>query len=464
MRLQLLFAAAILVLLPFNAVSARQPDIVYILADDLGWNDVSFHGSEIRTPHIDRLATESVVLDRFYVCRICSPTRAGLLTGRYPIRFGLQEHVVSPFKRDGLPPDEVTLAEMLGQAGYEHRAAFGKWHLGLASTRFHPLNQGFTLFYGHYNGAIDYFSRERVGQLDWHQNFNAVHEAGYSTDLVGNRVVDYIASRPADKPFFAYVAFNAPHSPVQALDDDLKSYGFDPNGPRAPNTDAGLARREKAPEYGEAGKGNTVRQTFAAMTTAMDRQVGDILEAIEARDPENTLLIFHSDNGGVPVHGGNNKPLRGDKFTTFEGGVRVVSMVRWPAEFAGGRTLDTMTAYVDWWPTLAAIAGYTTAAHEVDGMNILPMLKGEAVLPHRTLFLGQKTVATQQYKLKVDELFDIAVDPYETADIADKHPDVVSRLMKERAAFEQLAGPVSESGLPQPESWPPKEWKLPEEK
>ena len=447
----------------------EKPNILYILADDLGWNDVGFHNDQVKTPHIDSLAKESVLLNRFYVCPVCSPTRAGVLTGRYPIRFGMQEHVISPTRRDGLPPSEFTLPEMLGKAGYKHRAAFGKWHLGLSSTKFHPLNHGFTQFYGHYNGAIDYFSRERAGELDWHRDYDSVHETGYSTDLVGKGVVDFIQSVPKDEPFFAYVAFNAPHSPIQAKEEDLETYGFDPGGPRAVNTDAGISRREQAPEYGKSGKGNTVRQTFLAMTYAMDRQIGAILMALEERKiADNTIVIFHSDNGGIPKHGGNNQPLRGDKFTTFEGGVKVVSMVRWPQRLDGGRTVDAMLGYIDWWPTLAKVAGYDTASHqnalELDGINMLHILEGKKSAPDRVFYLGKKTVANQCFKLKESELFDLKEDPSETKNLAEEHGQLVEQLKSARVQFEHLTGTSSVSALPEPSAWPPNEWKLPVEK
>lgn len=153
-----------------------RPNILIIVADDLGWNDVSYHGSEIRTPNIDRLVAQGVELDRFYTAPICTPTRAGILSGLYPDRFGLREGVIAPRVIGGLPPEVTTMAEMLAEAGYQQRAAFGKWHLGHSSTELHPLQQGFTSFYGHYNGAIDYFTHERAGQLDWHDGYQANHD------------------------------------------------------------------------------------------------------------------------------------------------------------------------------------------------------------------------------------------------------------------------------------------------
>jgi len=443
------------------APAAEPPNIVHIIADDLGWNDVGYHGSEIPTPHIDRLARGSIRLDRFYVTPICSPTRAGALTGRYPFRFGIFDGVCSPASRHGLPPGETTVPELLAGAGYPRRALVGKWHLGLASDRFHPLNHGFTSFYGHYNGAIDYFSRRRFGQLDWHRDRRPAREDGYSTDLIGREAARII--REAERPFYLLVAFNAPHSPIQATRDDLDAVGFDPDGPRAPNTDAGLGRREGSPGYGETGKGNTVRQTFAAMTRALDRNLGRILEALEESGQEDhTLLVFHSDNGAIPRHGGSNRPLRGNKHTTWEGGTRVVAMIRWPARLGEGRRFAHPTCYLDLLPTFAGAAGVPLPPG-IDGIDLLPLLEGRAALPERTLLLGRDTAVSTRWKLKGDALFDLIEDPRESRDLAARHPETLRRLRQELAAFASMAGPPCVSPLPAPDSWPPVDWSLPPE-
>jgi arylsulfatase B len=443
--------------------SIQPPHILHIIADDLGWNDVGFHGSDIRTPNIDRLARESVVLDRFYVTPICSPTRAGVLTGLYPFRFGIWGGVVSPTKKHGLPSELETTPEYLSKLGYDHRAMFGKWHLGLASTLFHPLRHGMTEFYGHYNGAIDYFSRERFGQLDWHRNHDSVHEEGYSTELVGNAVVEFIDRHAGQRPLYAYVAFNAPHSPLQALRSDLDDYGFDPTGKLAPNTDRKIAKRENASDYGKRGKGNSIRQTFAAMTTAMDRQIGRILDAIDRNGMrEDTLVVFHSDNGADPKHGGSNEPLRGNKFTTREGGVRVVATMRWPREFPAGATYESVASYVDLLPTMVAAAG-GQPPERTDGVNLLPFLSGKAAPPERTILLDGETVVSDRWKLKAGELFDLKNDPNETTPVELAEKKVRSRLDQALQRYPSLVGPAVESQLPDPEVWPPREWKLPEE-
>jgi arylsulfatase A-like enzyme len=200
-----------------RGLGAARPNVVLILADDLGWGAVSYHAAWARTPNIDRLAREGIQLDRFYVAPMCSPTRAGLLTGRYPIRFGLARAVIPPQRNFGLPPEERTIAEALGEAGYRYRGVFGKWHLGHHQAKWHPLAQGFTHFEGHYNGAIDYFALTREGQRDWHVNYEPSKKQGYATDLIAAAASDFIRRAAADDaPYFCYVPFNAPHSPFQA--------------------------------------------------------------------------------------------------------------------------------------------------------------------------------------------------------------------------------------------------------
>ncbi|MEM7316975.1 MAG: sulfatase-like hydrolase/transferase, partial [Planctomycetota bacterium] len=309
-----------------------KPNILLIVVDDLGWNDVGYHNPEMHTPNIDKLVTGNVELSRVYVTPQCSPTRAGLLTGRYPHRFGMLDHVISPTQADGMPESEYTLAEMLGDAGYQHRAMMGKWHLGLRSKIFHPLNHGFTEFYGHYNGAIDYFRHKRRGETDWHRNYETIDEEGYSTDLLSDEAARYIELKSSEEtPWFLYLAYNAPHSPLQALEDDLTSEGFDESSERMKSDDARIAKKEGDPDYGRAGTGNNKRQTFKANVRALDRGIGQVIKAIDdSGEGENTLVLFTSDNGGIPSHGGSNVPLRGNKFQIYEGGVRVPAAVRWP--------------------------------------------------------------------------------------------------------------------------------------
>ncbi|MEZ5367470.1 MAG: sulfatase-like hydrolase/transferase, partial [Bryobacterales bacterium] len=296
------------------SLAAAPPNVVLIVSDDQGWNDVGFHGGEIRTPNLDRIASQGVELNRFYACPVCSPTRAGLATGRYPIRFGMQRAVCRPFLDVGVPPEEETVAEMLGRAGYAARGAVGKWHIGHSRLRYHPLRQGFTFFYGHYNGNIDYFTHMRDGELDWHRGFDSSYDEGYSTDLIADEAVRFIEEQAGgESPFFLYVPFNAPHAPLQVPAKWLDDY---------------------------ASIGDKDRRTYAAMVAAMDAGVGRILEALDRTGVTNdTLVWFFSDNGGPGT--GDNTPLRAGKGTVYEGGVRVAAALRWPGKVRAGGKVET---------------------------------------------------------------------------------------------------------------------------
>ena len=448
-----------------HSATAVPPNILHIVVDDLGWNDVGYHGSEIPTPVIDGLAAESVVLNRFYVSPICSPTRAGLLTGRYPFRYGIWNGVVSPSRRHGLPPEEMTTPELLADLGYQDRVLLGKWHLGLASTKFHPLRHGFTQFYGHYNGALDYFTQQRMGQRDWHRDYDASPDTGYTTDLIADEAVRFIQQRSSGQPFYLVVCFNAPHSPLQSTNVALVQAGFDAQQPLAPNTDQRLANREGTPTYGTLGRGNTIRQTFSAMVSSLDHAIGRILSALHRQQlTDNTLLVLHSDNGGIPEHGGSNLPLRGNKFTFWEGGVRVVAMIRWPRVLSPG-TSETVTGYVDLLPTFVSAAG-GDPPRQTDGRSLLPVSKPPADQPQRVLLLGEHTAVSQRWKLHENEYNDLQADPNEThpARREDVPADIAGLLEAAIDSFPSMVGSESSTALPSPETWPPPAWKLPAER
>lgn len=466
-----------------SRLPTRKPNIVLIVADDMGWNDVGYHGSEIATPNIDYLAEQGVELDRFYTCPVCSPTRAGLMTGRYPIRQGLQRTVVRDWDDKGMPPEEYLLPEMLARAGYDRRALFGKWHLGHAVRKYHPISQGFTEFYGHYNGAIDYYSHRTQGQVDWHRGFNHLTEHGYATDLVADEAVRFIRQTESEKPFFLCVPFFAPHNPNQAPKAYVRRY---------------------AHLEGQ-------RRTHAAMTTCLDDGIGRILRALDdKRLADNALVWFLSDNGGFTSYGASNEPLRGMKGTLWEGGIRVPAIVRWPQALEGGRKIDIPIAYIDLFPTIQRIVGADNDPGEpLDGLDMLDVLRGETPGPKRDLlsyFEGWFTterlaVMTPEWKLirfapglpmcppgfdieslsvfcydperpmvppetevRV-QLFRINEDPYEQHDLADDHPDVVDELLEKLHEFRALRPDdgVAPSYGP-PKGWrAPKNWRFPDE-
>jgi arylsulfatase A-like enzyme len=251
--------------------SARRPNIVYILADDQGWKDVGFHGSDIQTPNIDKLATTGTRLEQFYAQPMCTQTRVALMTGRYPMRYGLQTAVILSASTYGLATDEWLLPQALKGAGYQTEIV-GKWHLGHAKHEYWPRERGFDYQYGPLLGEIDYFTKEAHGKRDWFRDGKPVNEEGYVTSLLGADAVKRIREHDTKKPLFLYLAFTAPHAPYQAPKEYLDRY---------------------------ASISDPARRAYAAMITAMDDEIGRVLEALEERKMrENTLIIFHSDNGG----------------------------------------------------------------------------------------------------------------------------------------------------------------------
>ena len=294
------------------------PNFVYILSDDQGWKDVGYHGSDIQTPNIDALANGGARLEQFYAQPMCTPTRAALMTGRYPFRYGLQTAVVASNHTYGLPTDEWLLPQALKDAGYE-TAIVGKWHLGHADPKYWPRQRGFDYQYGPLIGEIDYFTHEQHGVVDWYRDNKRIEEPGYSTTLLGDDAVKLIDAHDVNTPLFLYLTFNAPHTPYQAPQAYLDRYQdiSDPS-----------------------------RRAYAAMITAMDDQIGRVVDALDKkRMRDDTLIVFQSDNGGtrnamfagegdmskikIPV---DNGPYRDGKGSLYEGGTRVVALANWPGE------------------------------------------------------------------------------------------------------------------------------------
>ena len=450
----------------WNSINAQEkPNIIVILADDLGWGDVGYHGSEIETPNIDELAREGIILDRFYVAPVCSPTRAGLLTGRYPDRFGLRTTVIPPWRDFGVDSTEIFLPEMLARAGYENRAVLGKWHLGHSRKAYHPLERGFTHFYGHFNGAIDFFTHEREGEMDWHDDYQPSFDKGYSTDLLTAEAVKNIRDYAEDgSPFFMYIAYNAPHGPFQAKEEDLLEYGFDKEEP--------LFSNKKG--YGSKGRGNTRRQTYSAMVSSMDSGIGKILRLLkELKIEDNTIVLFHSDNGPAP-NVGNSGPLRGTKFEEWEGGVRVPAIIKWPKGFkGGGRISNQVTGYIDVMPTLLDIAGLKESPEKpLDGLSMLPVFSGEKAEIDRNFYLGCGAIVNNEWKLikatgenprmKIKEglLFNISADPSEQVDVKKDHPEIYRELRKVVTEFDAIESDekvpdyhIGREGFKAPENW-----------
>ena len=449
--------------------AGAKPNIVLLVADDLGWDDVSYHGSEIATPNIDRLAAEGVVLDRFYAAPVCSPTRMGLLTGRYPMRWGMMDSAIRPWETLGLPPGEITLPELLAGAGYATRVLLGKWHAGHGSRVYHPLENGFTGFFGFYNGGIDYFTQDIAGQPDWHRDFEPTDVRGrYTTDLITDEAVRVIAEAAATgRPFFLSVDYNAPHTPLGA-----------------PEACRSRTRSIEDPS----------RALYAAVVSCLDDGVARVIAALDdAGLRDDTLVWFLSDNGGHEAFGARNDPLRGGKLEVYEGGIRVPSIVRWPAGgLAGGATVAAPIAYVDMMPTLARLAGVTEPLPAaLDGGDVLDVLRGGAGDPERELFSfvgpnlvtgpeGPDSTALMRGRWKlvrtgpnllvrpdapgVLELFDLESDPGEARDLAAIHPDVVAQLLARTRELRSLQpAEVTLSPLSPPAGWmPPLLWRVPD--
>lgn len=426
-------AAALAAVVPCWAAESQEPatrpNIVFILADDLGYGDVGYHESEIRTPHLDALASGGARLEQFYVQPVCSPTRAALLTGRYPIRHGLQVGVIRPWHEYGLPVDERTLAQALREAGY-FTAISGKWHLGLMRPDLLPTQRGFDHQYGHYCGAIDYYKHQRDGGHDWHRNDKAVYEEGYSTDLLADEAVRLIEGHDAARPLFLYVPFNAVHSPLQAPQSYIDQYAH--------------IKDQK-------------RRVYAAMTSAMDDAIGRIVAAVDRRGlRERTLIVFSSDNGGPLNLGATNGPYRAGKGSLYEGGVRVTALANWPGRIKPGTVVDEPLHAVDWYPTLLKLAGASPQqSRPLDGYDIWGVITAGQPSPHTEILHNvndaEGAIRRGDWKLVVHrrpgkpqvELFNIRTDPYEKQNVADSHPEVVTQL---EAALERYAGEALPSG------------------
>jgi arylsulfatase A-like enzyme len=419
------------------AAEAPRPNIVFILADDLGRNDCGFMGgTEIKTPRLDALAAAGARLDAHYVQPVCSPTRAALMTGRYPMRHGLQVGVVRPWADYGLPEQERTLPKALKEAAYA-TGIFGKWHLGHARPGLLPTRRGFDTQYGHYNGALDYFTHERDGGFDWHRDDRAARDEGYSTHLIAREACRFVAEEAkGDQPFFLYVPFNAVHAPLQV-----------PESYTAP--------------YGEL-QGN--RKLYAGMVAAMDEAVGEIVDAVEEAGVRGeTLFVFSSDNGGPnPGRLTDNGPYRAGKGTLYEGGVRVAAFATWDGKIEAGGVVGEPVHVVDWYPTLLKLAGADAEqVLPVDGLDIWPVVAGGEESPHESILLNTTpaggavrkgpwklivrrgeddpdgaTPKKKQSGREVVELYQLLDDPSEKTNLAKQEPGKVAEL---RAALDEYA-------------------------
>jgi arylsulfatase A-like enzyme len=420
-----------LLLIPIAAAGAAdRPHVVFLVADDMGYADVGFNGgTEIKTPHVDQLAAAGAKLTSFYVQPVCSPTRAALMTGRYPIRHGLQVGVVRPWAQYGLPLDERTLPQALKEAGYQ-TAIVGKWHLGHFQPEYLPTRRGFDHQYGHYNGALDYFTHVREGGFDWHRDDKVCRDDGYSTHLLAKEAGRLVSAHDPKVPLFLYVPFNAVHAPHQVPASYKEPYAH-----------------LKEP-----------RRTYAGMLAAMDEAVGQIVAAVEKRGMrKDTLFVFSSDNGGPqPGVVTDNGKLRAGKGTVYEGGVRVAACAAWDGHIKPGSVVNEPLHMVDWYPTLLKLAGAKGDQKlPLDGLDLWPTLAEGKPTPHKEILLNATPagggIRVGDWKLVVNggraegdapapkkkkakdgpetvELFNLAADLSESKNLAAEQPEKVKEL------------------------------------
>jgi arylsulfatase A-like enzyme len=423
-RSRLCCLALLVALSPGRAAAEerRRPNVVILLADDLGYADAGFQGcKDVPTPSLDALARGGTRCTNGYVSGpYCSPTRAGLLTGRYQTRFGHEFNPGGMGPDQGLPLSETTLADRLKAAGYV-TGWVGKWHLG-AAARYHPQKRGFDEAYGFLGGAHPYFPGKGAAI---YRGREVAEEKEYLTDAFAREAVAFI-DRHKERPFFLYLAFNAVHTPMHATEDRLKKF-----------TDIK----------------DDQRRTYAGMLLALDEAVGRVLDKLRAAGlEEDTLVFFFSDNGGptmpgTTINGSRNTPLRGSKRTTLEGGIRVPFVVRWKGRVPAGKTYDWPIIQLDVLPTALAAAGVEAKAEwRLDGVNLLPHLEGQnAAAPHEALYwrFGEQMALRQgdwklvRYDPVVDgghgqatplRLYDLARDVGEANDLAAKQPEKVKEL------------------------------------
>lgn len=423
-----LLLVALLASAPAGA-NAEKPNVVLIVADDLGWNDVGYHNREMRTPHIDRLVAGGVDLDVHYVQPQCTPTRVALMTGRFPSRFG--PHCTQASNDKALPDGTPTLASLLRWGGYD-TALIGKWHLG-SKPEWGPNHFGFNYSYGCLAGATGvYDHRYRLTRPEftrtWHRNEKFIDDKGHTTDLAAREAVGWI-EKERTGPFFLYLPFQAVHVPLV-------------------EPDKWLAMNEHIERHD--------RRLFAASVSHMDDAVGRVIAALERTGQrDNTLVIFTSDNGGLWNHKGDtypppdprltnfssNEPLRGQKSQTYEGGMRVPAFANWPGHLQPGKVTAPLHA-VDWLPTITALVGIEPdASLQLDGTNVWPIVSGRQASPEdRTLYWvwGQKRnrVALRHGAWKIVrpepaapfELYNLSNDPYEKVDLATSNPEKLAEL------------------------------------
>ena len=402
--------------------NSSRPNLIFILADDLGWADLSCYGRpDYQTPNLDRLAKQGTRFSNAYsASAVCTPTRCGFITGRYPgrLKVGLEEPLISTNDQVGLDPKHPTIASLLKNSGYE-TALFGKWHLGIR-PEWGPNAHGFDEFFGILSGAGDYFLHKTgQGAPDLFENLTPVERNGYLTDLLTERAVGFV-SRRRDAPFYLSLHYTAPHWPWQGpKGGEIIKFSTSQTEPATMNVGGSL-------------------KIYAEMMQSLDRGVGRVLKALDTAGlANNTLIIFTSDNGGERFS--YEWPLSGQKGDLLEGGIRVPAIVRWPRVVPAAQVTNQVAISMDWTATmLAAAKAAPDQAYPLDGENLLPVISNAKPVHDRTLCWRMRTqdaVRSGHWKyVRVNEnryLFDLSVDEREKADFKDKNPDILKRLQTE---------------------------------
>ena len=423
------------ILFSLNLTALDNPNVVIILTDDLGWGDVSYHGSHIPTPNIDKLAENGMELNRFYSNPVCSPTRASLLTGLHIFNHGVVRPFMNPAaEQTGMPPELKIMPQYFKEAGYQ-TALSGKWHLGTAKEEFWPTNRGFETSYGHMTGGIGYFDHTAAGRLDWHRNESSLREEGYSTELIANEAINIIKNKDQNRPLFLYVAFNAPHTPIEAPLQSIEKFSY--------------LEDERD-------------QVYAANVNALDNEIGKIIKAIEDEDLlEETIILFFSDNGPVfdinPIvkviapnlinAKGSTAGLSGSKTSALEGGIRVPAVLWWKGIIEKEKS-NQFFFIQDVLPTLLTAANIKTSDKDkFDGDDKWSNLLTGQIVPPRNAFIGARVISDERalfndvwklYSAKPVlapvspsyKLFNIIEDPFEQNDLSKQRPEIFNAMKK----------------------------------
>ena len=449
---QPLFLAFLFFTLSYAVASAQtakkqRPNIIIIYADDLGYGDLSSYGGDIPTPNIDRIGQTGIRFTDFYVSApVCTPSRYSLLTGSYPQRSRHDlDKVIMPGDKNHFAEDEVTLAELLKAQGYQ-TAITGKWHLGSAQPAYLPMHQGFDLFSGHKAGCIDYFHHVYGGIGNfWFVNGESAEEEGYSTDLITDHAINFVESAKGESnPFFLYIPYNAPHfgktDPDNVPEVTASLFEGEYNNYKIMNS------LQAPEEYAErfAHVEDPYRRLYSAMVASLDDNVGRLWEKLEKENLlENTIIWFVSDNGGYSetYYGhASNGPLRGEKATLWEGGIRVPAMVCWRGSIEPNQVVDQPVCNIDIVPTTAAISGFSNSLTKlpIDGVDISSVLFDKATVERDIFWRYKDETALRRgnWKLRnASELYDLSSDIGEENNVASENPGKLKEL---KQAFETI--------------------------